>query len=1066
MAERIAYLEAVVGADITTFRRAMQEVRNDILDIGGISQGLRDVGRDLTFALTVPLLGLGAAATKAASDFDASMRNVASISDVVAGDFDNISQRVLQAGIGLRDGAQGMADALYQVVSAGYGLNDIDAAITVATQSAYTAEAGLSDLESTTRALVSVLNAYSMGAERAEYVSNVLTQTVALGVGSMDNLINSMSQTLPMTVSIGASFDDLGGTLAYLTQRSFSFATASTSLNNLMTKLIDPTDRLKEVYEELGVASGSELISKFGGLQQALQEIYNIIGNNPEALREIFPDIRGLRAATALFEDFERYTEVMAEFDATLGDATSSAREQQMQSFAYRVDLMGSSLQGLAIAIGLQLLPMLAPFVDRITDLIRTMAAASPEAIQLAIRIAGVIAVIPPLIWLLGALLTPIGAVVAGITALAIAWGSNWGGIRDTIENIVEPLIPIMRVFASVVGSMVDDIVQKLNTSGSVGDFLNSLWAIINQYSPMISIALGAIRNTIENYLVDELFPAIDRFGRSFFNRIIFALKLFDLTNGTNTIYYAIRNLFNGGLGKAFSGVGAWFEEHFPRLTEGVQIFLNTFGEWVAGDGINLLGKILGYGFGRLGKLVFDAIAGIFSGAGQENPIARSFREGLETGFADAMRDVNVTDPIHKLGVALAGILGVALLVSIASGGVATAMVSGLGIVFGAVKLALVPLIAPLAVGLWGILKGALAITGTLILPVIGTVIGGVLIGAIAYGALIPESERARIANILWDSIAAIAGVPQASDQMQQNFANQWQSAIADALGRVLIAAGDQARGEALLALAEQSQGYVRDYADTISQAARDAVANTNWDTIFTSDIWDTLGGAPTPESSPFDNMIMGLLPDPTAVQTQMRSAVVQPMMDEMGNLEYTVLNSTSTVQGTLIESRAGFNTELTGISNSFVTMANGVTTALDTLILNLPMRFAPILTSIQEFATPAMALINGVAMAWAALQGAMAGGIPTPGATALPLAPVGARANGGLVQAGMPYMVGERGAELFVPTRTGTIIPNSRMGGGTSVQNNNIQIVTNDPDRLLEQLRQRGIDLRSGKRF
>jgi TP901 family phage tail tape measure protein len=44
------------------------------------------------------------------------------------------------------------------------------------------------------------------------------------------------------------------------------------------------------------------------------------------------------------------------------------------------------------------------------------------------------------------------------------------------------------------------------------------------------------------------------------------------------------------------------------------------------------------------------------------------------------------------------------------------------------------------------------------------------------------------------------------------------------------------------------------------------------------------------------------------------------------------------------------------------------------------------------------------------------------------------ARALGGPVTAGMPYMVGERGPELFVPRGSGTIVPNGAGGGGVVV--------------------------------
>lgn len=45
-----------------------------------------------------------------------------------------------------------------------------------------------------------------------------------------------------------------------------------------------------------------------------------------------------------------------------------------------------------------------------------------------------------------------------------------------------------------------------------------------------------------------------------------------------------------------------------------------------------------------------------------------------------------------------------------------------------------------------------------------------------------------------------------------------------------------------------------------------------------------------------------------------------------------------------------------------------------------------------------------------------------------------GARAEGGRVAGGMPYMVGERGPELFVPERDGAITPNHALGGNTTI--------------------------------
>jgi hypothetical protein len=62
-------------------------------------------------------------------------------------------------------------------------------------------------------------------------------------------------------------------------------------------------------------------------------------------------------------------------------------------------------------------------------------------------------------------------------------------------------------------------------------------------------------------------------------------------------------------------------------------------------------------------------------------------------------------------------------------------------------------------------------------------------------------------------------------------------------------------------------------------------------------------------------------------------------------------------------------------------------------------------------------------------------------------------RANGGPVTSGEPYIVGEKGPELFVPRASGTIVPNGMMAqAGSTVVNYNIQAidVKSFEDRLL----------------
>ena len=90
-------------------------------------------------------------------------------------------------------------------------------------------------------------------------------------------------------------------------------------------------------------------------------------------------------------------------------------------------------------------------------------------------------------------------------------------------------------------------------------------------------------------------------------------------------------------------------------------------------------------------------------------------------------------------------------------------------------------------------------------------------------------------------------------------------------------------------------------------------------------------------------------------------------------------------------------------------------------------------------------------------------------------IASVKKRASGGPVMNNKPYIVGENGPELFVPNNNGSIIPNNRMGGGSTSVTYNIQavdapsfqaLIARDPDFIHAVASKGANNLPSGRRF
>jgi hypothetical protein len=100
----------------------------------------------------------------------------------------------------------------------------------------------------------------------------------------------------------------------------------------------------------------------------------------------------------------------------------------------------------------------------------------------------------------------------------------------------------------------------------------------------------------------------------------------------------------------------------------------------------------------------------------------------------------------------------------------------------------------------------------------------------------------------------------------------------------------------------------------------------------------------------------------------------------------------------------------LSGLAGAAVGMISGVINSALGLI-----------NSAISKANAAASIINKV------LPGNPVGSIPSIGL-------IGGRASGGPVAAGVPYMVGERGPELFVPGSSGAIVPNGSKSGGVTI--------------------------------
>ena len=470
MAQRLAYLEAVIGADVTQFRKGMRDIRNDVGLLSEATKGLSTVARTLTYSVSAPLAAIGSYAFDTAKDFDASMRNINAIAGFTEQELERLSDRVLDLGARNRSGAIASADSLYTVFSA--GISDTESAFSAMETSILTAEAGLADLETTTEAIIATFLSFSKTGQdvdaQLDLISNSLTHMVNVGVGSMEEFANSIGNVVPTAAAVDMSIVELYGNMAYLTQRGLSAAKAATSLNAALTSLTKPTEAMDAAFAQLGVKGMEDLIQKSGGVNDSLVALIGTTDGTQVQLQALFNNIRGSRAINLFNLDIEKWTEYIEEFGRKADGATLRAWEQQFKSISFQMDLAKSSIIGMGIAIGEELFPFILPIISNITEFGLGVTKLDDSSLKFIVTIGVFAAALPPLIWGLTSLVSPLGILIAGLGLLGGYTFENLAGLDGVFTGIAESLFGAYDLTA--LGSILSIIARKLFPEDEASD--------------------------------------------------------------------------------------------------------------------------------------------------------------------------------------------------------------------------------------------------------------------------------------------------------------------------------------------------------------------------------------------------------------------------------------------------------------------------------------------------------------------------------------------------------------------------------------------------------------------
>jgi TP901 family phage tail tape measure protein len=157
----------------------------------------------------------------------------------------------------------------------------------------------VTDTASSVDLLTSAVNAFQLDASQADKVAAQFFKTVELGRVRIEELSDIFGRIGVPANQLGISLQEVNAAIAAVTIQGVKSEEAITLVRNVILKLIRPTDDMKRIFQELGVASAEAGVAAFG-FGGFLARIEKAAGGTTTGLGKAFGRVRALTGALVL----------------------------------------------------------------------------------------------------------------------------------------------------------------------------------------------------------------------------------------------------------------------------------------------------------------------------------------------------------------------------------------------------------------------------------------------------------------------------------------------------------------------------------------------------------------------------------------------------------------------------------------------------------------------------------------------------------------------------------------------------------------------------------------------
>jgi TP901 family phage tail tape measure protein len=610
--------EASVALDqanrlLDTMNAKSRGVKSAVDSVGSSLKAIGLIGLGV-FSLVVGFFGM---AETAAVGYQSALTDVRVTAALTEAQTDTLGVALEHAALGTRASATDMAKALAPLAGElkrlQGGAFDAADAVQLMTAAQDLAESSEIDLASSTKGITNLLLVYHLKAKDAAEISDALFQAHSqLGMG-VTQLTATLQRLQPRIVGSGLSLQQTLGIVREITPTVGSGSRALLQVGTILQQLQTPSAGAAKELQKLHISllNSKGVFIGYGAEIDKIKAAYDKL-KNPAEKAALLQTIFGHSAniGKVLIEGGSKALQENTLALMSNGTAHDAAA-LKMSDAQSQMDMLPKTLNDVALAIGMVLLPPLNRLLLAISPVIHAMAdwvTNNPQLATTILAIAGAVGLLVGSFSLAGPVVSMLGAVFALLTSPVILIGAGIAALvvfMSQIPTVAGPFRDVLTTLWSGLTSLLGPI-KEVGTS------------IMNLFSgkggaEQVKVAFGDLGAAVLK-LLQDLWPKLLKLGEAFVNwlgpqipKVLAQLGTWAGQIAGWLVDHApeIMDAIGKALGAAVE-VSGQMEKAFENL-------LSQVGSWLADTGIPGLADVLGTAFDRFAQWLPNHIPELLS---------------------------------------------------------------------------------------------------------------------------------------------------------------------------------------------------------------------------------------------------------------------------------------------------------------------------------------------------------------------------------------------------------------------------------------------------------------------